>query len=81
MLDGSSDSVSVTHLIISHGASEVPDEAIQNIAMVNILEEPHNAVLRGKRFELCNNPNQLSTGGQRDRIICRCPLKGVVRTS
>jgi hypothetical protein len=35
------------------------DEAIQDVGMISILEELQNPMLFGKRFEFCDDPDQL----------------------
>ena len=57
--DGSIDRVGPLYLIICDRISQVFDETIQDVGMVNILEELHQSVLLSKRSKLCHDSRQL----------------------
>lgn len=48
-----------TYLVIRDSISEVLDEAVQSVGVVNVLQELQKLMLFRKRSELCNDPNQL----------------------
>jgi len=47
------------YLVIRDSISEVLNEAVQSVGVVDILQELQKLVLFRKRSELCNDPNQL----------------------
>ena len=48
-----------TYLVICDSISEVLDEAVQSVGVVDVLQELQKLMLFRKRSELCNDPNQL----------------------
>ena len=48
-----------TYLVIRDSISEVLDEAVQSVGVVDVLQELQKLMLFRKRSELCNDPNQL----------------------
>ena len=48
-----------TYLVICDSISEVLDEAVQSVGVVDVLQELQKLMLFRKRSELCNDPSQL----------------------
>jgi hypothetical protein len=58
VLDGFNGRVSIPNLVICDGISQLFDEPIQDVGVVDIFEELHKPVLVIKRSKLCNNSSQ-----------------------